>query len=260
MTFLDEATWRGKAFSGGWKAVPAARPRSSSRPPARSSAGPASPPPADVAARGRGRRGGPAGLGRDPAHRAVRHPAPGRRHLAGARGRDRGLERSARAARSRPAAQFETHVATEEIYEAATLPSRPYGELLPSEQPQLSWAERVPVGVVGVISPFNFPQILAIRSVAPGARAGQRGGAQARPAHRGVRRRGAGPGLRGGRPARGPAARAARRRGRRRGADHRPAGAGHLVHRLHRGGPPRRRAGRRSTSSGCTWNWAATPR
>jgi benzaldehyde dehydrogenase (NAD) len=66
-----------------------------------------------------------------------------------------------------PAAQFETHVATEEVYEAATLPSRPYGDLLPSESPHISWAERIPVGVVGVISPFNFPQILAIRSVAP---------------------------------------------------------------------------------------------
>src|SRR6201996_2834948 len=66
-----------------------------------------------------------------------------------------------------PAAQFETHVSVQEIYEAATLPSRPYGELLQSEQPRLSFAERVPVGVVGVISPFNFPQILAIRSVAP---------------------------------------------------------------------------------------------
>jgi len=66
-----------------------------------------------------------------------------------------------------PAMQFETHVATQEIYEAATLPSRAYGELLPSEQPRLSFAERVPVGVTGVIAPFNFPQILAIRSVAP---------------------------------------------------------------------------------------------
>jgi benzaldehyde dehydrogenase (NAD) len=66
-----------------------------------------------------------------------------------------------------PAAQFETHVATEEVFEAATLPGRPYGDLLPTEQPHLSFAERVPVGVVGVISPFNFPQILAIRSVAP---------------------------------------------------------------------------------------------
>ncbi len=66
-----------------------------------------------------------------------------------------------------PAAQFETHVATEEVFEAATLPSRPYGDLLPSESPHLSFTERVPAGVVGVIAPFNFPQILAIRSVAP---------------------------------------------------------------------------------------------
>ena len=58
-------------------------------------------------------------------------------------------------------------MATGEIFEAATLPSRPYGELLPSEQPRLSFAERIPAGVVGVIAPFNFPQILAIRSVAP---------------------------------------------------------------------------------------------
>ena len=48
-----------------------------------------------------------------------------------------------------PAAQFETHVSVQEIYEAATLPSRPYGELLPSEKPRLSFAERVPVGVDG---------------------------------------------------------------------------------------------------------------
>jgi len=66
-----------------------------------------------------------------------------------------------------PAMQFETHVATEEIFQAATLPSRAYGELLPSEHPRLSFTERVPAGVVGVIAPFNFPQILAIRSVAP---------------------------------------------------------------------------------------------
>src|SRR6266566_1910843 len=66
-----------------------------------------------------------------------------------------------------PAAQFETHIATEEVFEAATLPSRAYGELLPSEHPRLSFTERVPAGVVGVIAPFNFPQILAIRSVAP---------------------------------------------------------------------------------------------
>jgi benzaldehyde dehydrogenase (NAD) len=64
-------------------------------------------------------------------------------------------------------AGFAVHVAEQECYEAAGLPSRPYGELLASEQPRLSMARRVPAGVVGVISPFNVPIILGIRSVAP---------------------------------------------------------------------------------------------
>jgi benzaldehyde dehydrogenase (NAD) len=64
-------------------------------------------------------------------------------------------------------AGFQTHLASENSYEAAGLPSRPYGELIPSESPHLSWAERTPVGVVGVIAPFNAPLVLAIRSVAP---------------------------------------------------------------------------------------------
>ena len=71
------------------------------------------------------------------------------------------------AGKVRGTAQFETHLVVSELNEAAGLPSRPYGELLPSENPRLSWVERVPVGVVGVIAPFNFPQVLAMRSVAP---------------------------------------------------------------------------------------------
>jgi benzaldehyde dehydrogenase (NAD) len=66
-----------------------------------------------------------------------------------------------------PKAQFELHVAAQECYEAAALPSRPYGQLLASAEPRLSMARRVPAGVVGVISPFNAPLILSIRSVAP---------------------------------------------------------------------------------------------
>ena len=66
-----------------------------------------------------------------------------------------------------PKAQLETHVAAQECFEAAALPSHPYGELLRSEQPRMSLERRVPAGVVGVIAPFNVPLILAIRSVAP---------------------------------------------------------------------------------------------
>ncbi|MFE3521000.1 aldehyde dehydrogenase family protein [Streptomyces sp. NPDC059161] len=64
-------------------------------------------------------------------------------------------------------ADFELHVAAQECYEAAALASRPLGEVLPSEAPRLSYTRRVPVGVTGVIAPFNAPLILSIRSVAP---------------------------------------------------------------------------------------------
>jgi benzaldehyde dehydrogenase (NAD) len=66
-----------------------------------------------------------------------------------------------------PMAGFALHVAAQECYEAAALPSRAYGDLIPSEEPRLSLARRRPVGVVAVISPFNVPIILGIRSVAP---------------------------------------------------------------------------------------------
>jgi benzaldehyde dehydrogenase (NAD) len=62
---------------------------------------------------------------------------------------------------------FATHVASQECYEAAALASRPLGEILPTALPRLSLLRRVPVGVVGVISPFNAPLILSSRSVAP---------------------------------------------------------------------------------------------
>ncbi|WP_327585633.1 benzaldehyde dehydrogenase [Nonomuraea sp. NBC_00507] len=64
-------------------------------------------------------------------------------------------------------AAFETHVAAQECYEAAALASQPLGEVLPTSRKRLSFARRVPVGVVGVIAPFNFPLILGTRSVAP---------------------------------------------------------------------------------------------
>ncbi len=66
-----------------------------------------------------------------------------------------------------PKGQLETWFAATTCYEAAGLTSQPYGELLQTRDPVLSLSRRLPVGVVGVISPFNFPLILSIRAVAP---------------------------------------------------------------------------------------------
>ncbi|MEV2275310.1 benzaldehyde dehydrogenase [Nocardiopsis sp. NPDC049922] len=64
-------------------------------------------------------------------------------------------------------AAIEVSVSVRECEEAAALASAPLGELLPTDQDRLSLTRRVPVGVVGVIAPFNFPLILAMRSIAP---------------------------------------------------------------------------------------------
>jgi benzaldehyde dehydrogenase (NAD) len=68
----------------------------------------------------------------------------------------------------RPFANFQIRdEAVEDCWEAAGLASHPYGQLLRSNQPRMSLARRLPVGVVGVIAPFNAPIILAIRAIAP---------------------------------------------------------------------------------------------
>jgi benzaldehyde dehydrogenase (NAD) len=61
----------------------------------------------------------------------------------------------------------QTAYAASVCHEAAGLASLPHGELLRSSRPHLSFARRMPVGVVGVISPFNVPLVLSIRSLAP---------------------------------------------------------------------------------------------
>src|SRR6516164_5919560 len=166
MALLNDETWRGRVYSGGWVTA--------------SGGDAAVTEPATGAELGRTGIGGPADIAA-----AARQAAAAQREWAARPHSERSalLRKAAdiwmanaaeieqwsirESGKIGPAAQFETHLVTSELYEAATLPSRPYGELIPSESPRLSFIERVPAGVVGVIAPFNFPQVLAMRSVAP---------------------------------------------------------------------------------------------
>jgi benzaldehyde dehydrogenase (NAD) len=61
----------------------------------------------------------------------------------------------------------QTHFAELACHEASSLAAAPHGQILRTAEPHFSFARRVPVGVVGVIAPFNAPLILSIRAVAP---------------------------------------------------------------------------------------------
>ncbi|MGW4564843.1 aldehyde dehydrogenase family protein [Streptomyces sp. NPDC004561] len=69
---------------------------------------------------------------------------------------------------TRVKAGFELHLAKEFLRESIHLALRPEGKILPSPvEGKENRVYRVPVGVVGVISPFNFPFLLSLKSVAP---------------------------------------------------------------------------------------------
>ncbi|MFF4989223.1 benzaldehyde dehydrogenase [Streptosporangium saharense] len=64
-------------------------------------------------------------------------------------------------------AEHEVGAVLDELWAAAALPTRPQGHLLAAEPGRESHARRLPLGVVGVISPWNVPLLLATRAVAP---------------------------------------------------------------------------------------------
>jgi benzaldehyde dehydrogenase (NAD) len=65
-------------------------------------------------------------------------------------------------------ADYEIGAAISELTEAAALASRSTGEVLPTGHAgRFSLSERLPVGLVGVITPWNFPLVLGMRVIAP---------------------------------------------------------------------------------------------
>jgi benzaldehyde dehydrogenase (NAD) len=67
-----------------------------------------------------------------------------------------------------PKADVEISASIGQLDMACALIAHPLGHVLPSMTPgRTSTARRVPIGVVGVITPWNFPIVLAMRSVGP---------------------------------------------------------------------------------------------
>ncbi|WP_043621181.1 benzaldehyde dehydrogenase [Nonomuraea candida] len=166
MTFLDPKIWTGSIFDGGWTAsragdAPVVEPATGAELGRAGVAGPG-----DVAAAAvRARREQPAWAATPYEERAALLRRAGRLFEEHAQEIQDWIVRESGGVPGKAA--FETHVAAQECYEAAALASQPLGELLPTARRRLSFSRRVPVGVVGVIAPFNFPLILGIRSVAP---------------------------------------------------------------------------------------------
>ncbi|GAA1721598.1 benzaldehyde dehydrogenase [Isoptericola hypogeus] len=165
MTFFDPADWDSRAYVGGWIATDAT---------------------ADVVNPATGEvLGRVADCGAADVDRAARLAAQAQADWAGRPAEERAavLRRAAAVLEDRSddlagwlvreagsgqgKAAFEVGLVTAELHLAAGTALVPYGQLLRSAQPRLSMVRRRPVGVVGVISPFNFPGILAMRSVAP---------------------------------------------------------------------------------------------
>ncbi|GAB3885479.1 hypothetical protein GCM10029964_048210 [Kibdelosporangium lantanae] len=166
MTFLSDEVWQGRVFTGSW--VPAAGGEQAVREPATGRElgriGLAAP--EDVAASGTVAAEAQRSWAATPAQEraaVLRRAGDLWRTYAAEIGEWLTRESGSVAGK----VGFELHVAEQECHEAAALPGRPYGEIVPSEAPRLSTVQRVPAGVVGVIAPFNAPLILAIRSVAP---------------------------------------------------------------------------------------------
>ncbi|WP_175721205.1 benzaldehyde dehydrogenase [Burkholderia anthina] len=68
----------------------------------------------------------------------------------------------------RAKAMWEVQVSAREVLEAATLGSQPQGVLVATaEAGRQSIARRIPVGVIGIITPWNSPFILGSRAIGP---------------------------------------------------------------------------------------------
>jgi benzaldehyde dehydrogenase (NAD) len=68
----------------------------------------------------------------------------------------------------RAKAEWEVHITAREFLEAAAIASQPIGVMTATLEPGVqSMARRIPLGVIGIITPWNSPFILGVRAIAP---------------------------------------------------------------------------------------------
>ena len=205
---------------------------------------------------GRARQGGVPRLARGRAGPALGAPArPGRRASRHAQ-EDLAVLEARNAGKPIGDARGEMGMVVETFRYYAGAPERLLGDTIPVSG-GIDMTFREPLGVVGLIVPWNFPLVIAAWKLGAGAGGRQHRGAQARradPADRG----------RAGEDRRGGAARGRAQRGRGPGQRVRPAtgraprrGQGRL-HRVHRGRPRRSPARPPTPSSASRWSWAAS--
>ncbi|UKD57941.1 aldehyde dehydrogenase family protein [Amycolatopsis sp. FU40] len=162
----DRGRWSGRVFTGEWTRTGAAA--ASTEPATGDELGQVGTATADDLARS---ASAAAEHGPDWAHADYRERARVLRRAAALFEQHRGeiagwLTREA--GKTAAAVEFELDLTLDELHEAASLASAPWGTLLPTTQEgRTSIARRVPFGVVAVIAPWNFPLVLAMRSVAP---------------------------------------------------------------------------------------------
>lgn len=162
---LDQPRWDGKIYTDGWTAASATAPIT--EPATGASLGTTAIATGDdvfAAARGAA-QAQREWAARPPAERAAVLRRAGDFFLANAEELGEWIQRETGAIGAK--AGLEVNVAANECFDAAALPHHPHGDVLTSNEDHWSFARRQPAGVVGVISPFNFPLILSIRSVAP---------------------------------------------------------------------------------------------
>jgi len=115
------------------------------------------------------RRARSARLGGEVARRArrARRSAATLRRTAGAASRRTGDLDRASPDRFGRKGEFEVGTSIREALEVAGLARRALSEILPSTNNRASYARRVPLRVVGLVTPWNSPLILALRAALP---------------------------------------------------------------------------------------------